>query len=503
MTRPRHFLPYIGLILGTFLLGGCLKTNPALPTTSEGEIPKTALEESPRPGSPPEHAYETFDVVWETIDETHFDPDHNGVDWPAVRLEYQPRIEDTRSMNEVRGVIREMIRELGQSHFVIIPDDLESEKVAFDDGDVDGDAPLNALNDRDDADEGDTGMLGNTGMRVDWTDDGPTVVFIRTGSPADLKGVRPGWRVTLVDDQDPSANLTSILAAAEASGSSIAEFEVYMMLNGMVRGRVGDTRSFTFVDGDGNSTELEIGFELEPGIPVKFGHLPAMTTRCESRVLSRDELETLGASFLPDQSTPRIVLLTFNVWMFPIMVPIAAAVDADRDADGFVIDLRGNPGGLGGLSMGVAGQFLDERLSLGDMITRDSTMHFSVNPQRATPDGRIVKPFAGPLAILIDQGSASTSEIFAAGLQQLGRAKVIGRNSAGAALPATLIKLPNGDTFMYAMANFIGPKGTSIEGVGVKPDTEVTLTRDALLETGDPDLAVAVEWILEEDASGS
>ncbi|MDA1026483.1 MAG: hypothetical protein O3A19_08655, partial [Planctomycetota bacterium] len=59
------------------------------------------------------------------------------------------------------------------------------------------------------------------------------------------------------------------------------------------------------------------------------------------------------------------------------------------------------------------------------------------------------------------------------------------------------------DTFMYAMANFIGPEGTSIEGGGVKPDIDVTLTRDALLETGDPDLSVAVEWILNEDTSGS
>ena len=56
---------------------------------------------------------------------------------------------------------------------------------------------------------------------------------------------------------------------------------------------------------------------------------------------------------------------------------------------------------------------------------------------------------------------------------------------------------------MYAMANFIGPEGTSIEGGGVKPDIDVTLTRTTLLETGDPDLSVAVEWILTEDSSGS
>ena len=498
MTRLRHFSAASGLILIAILFGGCHATTPASPTDANAKRPAPAIGENPRPGSPPQHAYETFDVVWETIEETHFDPEHNGVDWSAARLEYRPQIEDTRSMGEVRQVIEMMIRELGQSHFVIIPggiEEIEIEKMAV--GDNAGDETNPPSIDRPD------GAPGNNGMRLDWVEGAPTVAFIRPQSPADLQGVRPGWKVAQVDGGDPNARLTSIRAAAEASGASIADFEAYMMLNGIARGQVGNTRQFTFIVEDESTTELEIGFEVEPGIPVKFGHLPPMTTRCESRVLSRDELETLGASFTPGQATPRIVLLTFNVWMFPIMVPIAAAVDADRDADGFIIDLRENPGGVGGLSMGIAGQFLDERLSLGDMITRDTTMHFSVNPQRATPDGRIVKPFAGPLAILIDQGSASTSEIFAAGLQQLGRAKVIGRNSAGAALPATLIKLPNGDTFMYAMANFIGPEGTSIEGGGVKPDIDVTLTRTTLLETGDPDLSVAVEWILTEDSSGS
>ena len=213
--------------------------------------------------------------------------------------------------------------------------------------------------------------------------------------------------------------------------------------------------------------------------------------------------DCIGADLVDGQPTPRIVLLTFNVWMFPIMQPIAAAVDENRDADGFIIDLRGNPGGVGGLSMGIAGQFIDEPASLGDMITRDTTMHFRVNPQRSTPDGRLVKPFAGPLAIIIDNASASTSEIFAAGLQQLDRATVVGRNSAGAALPALVINLPNRDRFMFAMANFTGPEGKSIEGGGVKPDLEVALTRDELLEVGDPDLATAVEWILDEERTES
>ena len=133
MTWPR-FLPHpSGLMLVGLLLCGCNTPTPAGNTSAAGTLPAPAIGESPRPGSPPQHAYETFDVVWETIEETHFDPEHNGVDWSAARLEYRPQIEDTRSMGEVRQVIEMMIRELGQSHFVIIPggiEEIEIEKMA-------------------------------------------------------------------------------------------------------------------------------------------------------------------------------------------------------------------------------------------------------------------------------------------------------------------------------------------------------------------------------------
>ena len=62
--------------------------------------------------------------------------------------------------------------------------------------------------------------------------------------------------------------------------------------------------------------------------------------------------------------------MQFNIWMFPILIPIAEAVDQYRDVDGFIIDLRENPGGIGGLAMGVAGHFLATDESLGDMKMR-------------------------------------------------------------------------------------------------------------------------------------
>src|SRR6056297_1646434 len=64
---------------------------------------------------------ESFDLVWETIRDKHFDPDLNGADWPAIREELRPRVAEATSMDEARDAMREMIGRLEQSHFGIIP----------------------------------------------------------------------------------------------------------------------------------------------------------------------------------------------------------------------------------------------------------------------------------------------------------------------------------------------------------------------------------------------
>jgi carboxyl-terminal processing protease len=158
------------------------------------------------------------------------------------------------------------------------------------------------------------------------------------------------------------------------------------------------------------------------------------------------------------------------------------------DCSGVVIDLRGNPGGIGGLAMGVAGWFIDKPDQvLGTMYMRDSNLKFVINPR---PDA-----FRGPLAILVDGCSGSTSEIFAGGLKDLKRARIFGKRTAGAALPSVFEKLPNGDGFQYAIANYISQGGKPLEGNGVIPDEEVPLTRQQLIAGQDPALDAAVAWI--------
>jgi carboxyl-terminal processing protease len=119
---------------------------------------------------------------------------------------------------------------------------------------------------------------------------------------------------------------------------------------------------------------------------------------------------------------------------------------------------------------------------------------FRVNPRFATSDGRKVEPYAGPVALLVDELTGSTSETFAGALQSLGRARVFGRSTMGQALPALTKQLPNGDVLVHAIGDFVTSTGKSLEGDGVIPDEAVPLSPRALAEGRDQVLEAALRW---------
>jgi carboxyl-terminal processing protease len=138
--------------------------------------------------------------------------------------------------------------------------------------------------------------------------------------------------------------------------------------------------------------------------------------------------------------------------------------------------------------MGIAGWFVSEDGQvLGTMLGRGTKEKFAINPR--------IDPYSGRLAVLVDGGSASTSEILAQGLKDLGRARIFGTRTAGAALPSEIIELPDGDRFQYPEANYSSFKGRVLEGNGVEPDVVVAPTIKALLAGHDLALESAINWI--------
>ena len=404
---------------------------------------------------------ETFDEAWRIIAETHWDPEFMGVDWEAVRQELRPRAAGAASVVDLRGVIREMLSRLGQSHFALWPGDTIG-NIRANDGDVAG------------------GRGGDPGFEVVLVGDQFVVSVVDPKGPAAEVGVATGWMLQRAGSYEIE---DSAVPEVEDVDEHMLRVEAQLAMRRRLSGSPGSTIRFGFLDENDKSRLVEIEVARPAGELSQFGNLPPTFAALESEVLQSDSNIEVG-------------VITFNVWLPVISRLFDEAIDQMRHADGIVLDLRGNPGGLGGMVMGIGGHFVDENLSLGTMRTRESSLQFITNPRRIDTSGSLVEPYAGPLAILMDNTSASTSEVFAGGLQAIGRARIFGQRSMGAVLPSLMDELPNGDVLQHAFADFvISETGVRLEGRGVIPDEVVDVTRSDLLDGYDLVLEAAIEWI--------
>jgi carboxyl-terminal processing protease len=182
-------------------------------------------------------------------------------------------------------------------------------------------------------------------------------------------------------------------------------------------------------------------------------------------------------------------IIAFNFFLLqPILVEVQNAIEGFRQsgAKALILDLRGNPGGFGGMAIPLAARLVSTETNLGMIQFRDFANNLVAVPSLGS------RPFTGKVVILTDEGSASTSEILAAGLQEAKRASVVGESTVGAALGSTIEALPGGAVMQIPVAGFKTPKGVAIEGRGVQPDRRVLETRASLLAGQDLVLDEAV-----------
>jgi len=414
------------------------------------------------PSGPPYDAalgLQTFDAAWRIVYETHFDTTFNGVDWVALRDSVRPHAASATSASALRGVITNMLDRLGQSHFAIFPKELAD---TLDPG----------------ADSGGA-RTGDLGLDFRLIGEELVVTSVEAGSPADAAGVRPGWVIEAVNGRSV-ADLLERLRARNARWP--VGFLVWSAAHGRLGGTVGTACSLTVRDGADRARELVLTRRQDPSEPVKFGSLPTFFARFASH-------DTATAAGRP------VSVIWFNFWMVPLIRQVDSAMDAARAADGIVMDLRGNRGGLGGMIVGVSGHFFDTRATLGTFRYRQADLKIVANPRRVSQRGERVQPYDGPVAVLVDEASASASEVFAGGMQALERVRVFGATTLGGVLPAVWDRLPNGDVLYHAIAEFITSTGVVLEGRGVVPDDAVPLTRGDLLAGRDRVMDAALAWI--------
>lgn len=393
---------------------------------------------------------QSFDYVWTTVRDRHWDPEMGGLDWEAVRDELRPGVENAETTADARAVIEELISRIGLSHYSIIPAEVYDE-LALPDG------------------EG--ALDGSTGIDVRVIDGQALVVSVVEGSPAAEAGVQTGWVVERIDEDDLAAAFETV--SREFAGTGYENVALAGVVMARLSGPVGETLNVRFRDGGDRTRVIELTLAQERGRKVQFGYLPPMHVWIDTKRIE----DTIG-------------YIAFNMFIDPasVMPAFNDAMTAFMDADGIVIDLRGNPGGTAIMAMGMVGWLIAEKNHfLGTMQTRDNELKIVVFPRPAT--------YSGPVAVLVDGLSGSCSEMFAGGLKDLGRARIFGSRTIGAALPSAVEKLPNGDGFQYAFANYVSRGGEVLEGVGVAPHVEIDPTREALLQGRDTALEAAIAWI--------
>lgn len=364
---------------------------------------------------------DSFEFVWSTIRDKHWDNSLDGAKWQSAHDELLPRMRKADSESEAREILREMISRLHLTHYNIIPADVYS--------DVREHKPANVQ------------------------------VRVIEGKPVAVSGKYAGYEIKGMEE---------VVARVDKQykDSTLRD----MMLARAVESKLSD-RSAELENG-ANQTVTATFDEHPRGEPVQFGLLPTQYLWIESKHIA-------DAGYF-----------AFNLFLDPTKLfgMMDQAITGCGACKGFVIDVRGNSGGIGGMAMGLSGYFVSSpNQQLGTMYARGVPLKFFINPR--------APHFEGKLAVLVDGLSASTSEIFAGGLQDLHRARIFGTHTAGAALPSVIEKLPNGDGFQYAIANYVSEGGKTLEGNGVTPDVEISPDPAALRKGRDVVLEAALKWI--------
>ena len=152
-----------------------------------------------------------------------------------------------------------------------------------------------------------------------------------------------------------------------------------------------------------------------------------------------------------------------------------------------IIDVRGNPGGLLRATVDTVGEFVDNGVILRQINRDGSEEEFSDEPGGAGVDLE--------LAVLIDRGSASGSEVMAAALRDYGRAVLIGETTSGKGTVNVGRRLSDGSVLYVSIARYVSPDGDPVEGVGVVPDIAVVQPETGFEAELDVVLQTAIDYL--------
>ncbi|MDR1840484.1 MAG: hypothetical protein LBQ86_00980, partial [Holophagales bacterium] len=215
----------------------------------------------------------SFEEVWTTVKDIHYDPDLGGLDWQGVYEKYRPRIENASSNEEGRDIMNEMLGLLGQTHIKVIPastyDDLHGEN------------------------KGDY----TPGIELRILDGRAIVTRVEAKSPAGALGVKPGWEIVKVDGKP----VAPIIERNEEtySKTTLKDMNGAKAVEGLINGQASQAVEIEFNDGKGVKT-LKLDRVEPKGEKTTFGAMPSDHFWVETSYTKDD-----------------VRIISFNIWLNP------------------------------------------------------------------------------------------------------------------------------------------------------------------------------------------
>ena len=248
--------------------------------------------------------------------------------------------------------------------------------------------------------------------------------------------------------------------------------------------RAGLMPADVILEVDGESVE---GFSIDmvtdrirgpEGEPVQLRIERPETGEVIAVTIVREAIKHVTASF--QQVTDRIARVPITQFVATTDEDLERVLDEvlDLGIAGIVLDLRNNPGGLVSTVVSVASQFLTDGLVLFQIDADGERREWKVSG-----GGRATEI---PLVVLVNEGSASASEVLAGALQDQGRAPIIGTQTFGKGVVNVPIQFKDGSGVFITTARWFTPKGRTIGDIGITPDIEVARTAMISLKDGTP-----------------
>jgi carboxyl-terminal processing protease len=390
----------------------------------------------------PKEREQVFEKVWKDVDEHYYDPEFGGVNWQGIHERYLPLVETAKDDQDFYSILDRMTAELHDVHTRFSsPEQWENHKKH-------------------------QGV--SIGFRAGYVESKVVVLDVFPESNAAHAGIEPGMIVTALDGQPIADRLAE--SAQKVLPSSTERVTKLRVLSTVFAGPIETPFAARLERADGSVFEVKFARQT-------LSTVPRVTAAKLSSGFGYIRFDEFHPSLVKDFTTT-----VRNLGTTP----------------GLILDLRSNRGGVGATLEAMAGLFFDRKTLFERRMSRKQVTASERDGHRAEEQQVFVgkdrsETYRAPVVILVSEYSASAAEVFSAGMQDSGRATLVGSPSCGCVLGITHDRvMKGGGVLEISEILWFSPKDRKLEGEGVVPDRAAVPTiaslrvkRDLVLEEGE------------------